>query len=1691
MSSKNQTISTSDRNTAYELGVKSYKNENITAPAQDKELMDFIYSDEKKEAVKLMQVWTTARYDENEKIMKVKFPELYSGGGYTQPMDIQASLIMQGNNTNFAKGGSVAGNNWDNFFDENPDKVLGNYVDVITKFGAKANVLKGQTEVLDRIDTPDYRVDVAKDFGMSESEEEITPNTIKIDELEASEQNQQEDEKDIVDIEKADQDGTLDTELYTFDEVDKEYNVGISDIEKSAFVFYLEKKTGNKVKGGFAKYSGVYTEQQLMSKGELFYDYDQKEYQPRFLFMSGNIGIKITKLSQYSNQYIETFGQSNYDIAKEVIDQSYEVVRSKKLTLNNGIEKQRLKILLGSDFAKGHFINEYIHPRTKQTEIGFDVYVTKTKDGDIKGYKLTEDAERYANRHTAETFNLSSAFFIWLKKVGDPNQAKQYGVIYRNGMSATQIYAIYFNNRNRPKDLDKAVWLRLQGYAKSNGDRLFSQFLAEGLTNSDRVKVEKLWNDKYNSTIEYDTLKVPIGFSFAKYIGIDKNDIRPEKRNAIAYYMMRGSCLFAYGVGIGKTWCSIFTIAQALDLGIAKRPLIIVPKQVYTQFSKEIVTILGNQYKVNTLYNLSSNLDKRTKQTFLEKASNIKDKTISICTYDGIENMGFSSDFDKTFFDRIAGVLNEENDNVSARQKEKTQEKIYELLGKAKEGGAVDVDDENVNFDFICVDEAHNFKKLFTSVKGEAKEEQKGDKLQREKHPYKISGGVQSIRAIKLFFLTQYVQSKTPIGNCLLLTATPFTNSPLEIYSMLSFINYDYLKKIGFETLKRFFDTFSNMQSQLTINTQLKPVRKQVFVGWNNVVALQNLIFNMIDKKSREDEDKLVERPNKIVLPFRNIMKNGINYPIAQKNRVSTTLSMNDKQTELAERLKEYAKGLDPMGSGMDFEELCLGDNLNTSKYSKLSKKVDAEADKQLAKDEQDETMSMREVEQGEKGKTDSAGVRALQCLSYFRQLALNPYLYSCSGYSDNPTPKEFVEASPKMLYAFECIKSVLDYEKENNLLVSGQVVYMDFGTNAFNLLVEYAVSELGYKENEVGYITGSDFRIGTKKQKDKSDVQDAFLGRKFDEDEQEYVVVADKDRVKLLFGSSSIREGMNLQFYASCLYNLYIDFNPTDNTQLEGRIWRQGNRFDNVRVVVPLMENSMDIFMFQKLEEKTERINQIWNKDGQTNELNTEDFNPSELKYELITDPLTLAELQVEDDIIKFDEQIDDINLEFSTLNNFKGEYVKIEDLSLEEQSARGWQNTYAGQMYKYLSAFRPDLVPLPFLKEKSLENRSVTSRSDKNYRYSGNWDDIGTDGANYYPKELIEKIVQFHREQKFSLPSDYKPDLSYSVGDEVIYETKRGKKKAIIESVNAGYGQKDTYDLKFGKDDYVDEVFEIRLSPIKEVKTELLFNPFTKDRTKLNEKWSFGQNSDNNDFYNMSQFLMPDDLKEMTKWADFVDYMKTNRKYNVNSYSSQVWWSVDYPLAFKRLEKAENDFLKPKGINNKKELEEKLIELTADIDDVIVQKKALSEQENLQEAANIIRDKREQELSLGIRNPSTYKQRAKEFSTTNSDYKGNEYLLILSEKELSKNIGSIELLRETPKYKELTKKAQKKLESKVKARLKSATKKVSKKDTSKGLSFIDKRIMALKLLIKIKGKNDFASKNIKALELAKKFKK
>ena len=1636
----------------------------------------------------------------------------------------------------YAKGGKISEeeSNWDNFYENNPEKILGDYVDTKTKFGKKVKVLKGEKDILDKIETPDYRIDIAKDFGVSESSEQITPNTITYEEAQTAEANLDESENDLVELKEADQNGTLnENTLYTFDEVDKTYNKGISEIEKCAFVAYLEsKRGGKKIKGGFEKYRNKFTQKQMFDKGELMYDFETKELQPKFLFLSGNIADKYSKLDFNKTKYITEYGKKAYDIAFEAMENKYKEVQSKYLTLDNPDEKLRLKILLSSKFAKTTKIDGYFsfgsygnRKEFKSVEKGQIItYGSYTNYGELKKINYEKTDGRWDNRIRMQSITLYQGFLLWLKDAGDPNRAKQNGIVYRNGMNAAAIIRIYAEQRTRPKSETKERWTRIQGQAKENGDRLFAQFLADFISTEDRRKIEITWNNSFNSTIEYDTSKVPIGFRFTKFLGEGmKNDIRPEKRQAIAYWLMRGSCLFAYGVGIGKTWCSIFTIAQAMELGLTKRPLIIVPKQVYVQFSKEIKKILGNQYKINTLYNLSDNKDKQTGKLFSVKGKEITDNSISICTYDALENLGFSSGFDAEFYSRISGILNEENDNVSARQKEKTKEKYEQIIGKAKEGGFIEIDSPNTNFDFVAVDEAHNFKKLFVSVKGEAKGEQGSDRISREKHPYKMSSGTQSKLAIKLFFITQYIQSKEKTGNCLLLTATPFTNSPLEIYSMLSFINYNQLVKTGFYSLKSFFDTFADMQTQLTINTQLQPVRKQVFVGFNNVVAMQNIIFNFIDKKSREDEDKLVERPNKIVLPFKNVMKNGINYPVAEKNRISTTLSMTDEQSFLADRLKQYAAGKDSMGAGIDFEDLCLNDNMNTTKFGKLKAKEDKKRAKK-DKDESDQTLSTTELEKdGEEGKNESAGVRSLQCLTYMRQLALNPYLYACSGYSENPTYKQFVQVSPKMLYTFECIKSVMDYEKENGLIISGQVVYMDFGTDAFPLLVEYAVKELGYKENEVGFITGTESRIGKKLYKDKADVQDFFLGRKFNEDIQEYEIINDRDRCKLLFGSSSIREGMNLQFYASTLYNLYIDFNPTDNTQLEGRIWRQGNRFDNVRIVVPLMENSMDIFMFQKLEEKTERINQIWNRDGQTNELNTEDFNPADLKYELITDPLTLAKLQVDDQIKLNDEKIDDLVQQTSTLTNFLTEYDKVDDLTndFNIRSNYSMKDNIQFHQYAYLTAIRPDLVPLPFLKETAYDFNTTKGyndykRGELNQAIGNKFNDYGAleikklnlqnmterernSYLNYSVEKLIELIKQAHKDKKFSFPPTLKIDVEYSKGDKVVYQTKRGTKDAIVDNVN----NDGTLDLAIG-DDFVDEVPTSKVSLKKGKKVDFEpFNPFTKDDTNLNTLIQYVKKQEN-----------PNDSSYREFYADTTDepsgnvrntILRINREpisfdnfqefrdsvnYNVSPYSSRKFWDIDMPLTFSKIETFEKNSLRPLGINNKDELVKRIEELKKETADLEVESKAFTNETNLQEEARLIQERLDNEMKAGIRKPSTYKSRAAEFASVNSDYSGNEYLLILSEKELIATTDTLTELRKTEKYKELSKDDRKKFEDRFTEK-KSKTKQKAKKQVEKVLSVLDKRIKATSIALRLKPKDKKLKRNLKALQILKRLEK
>jgi hypothetical protein len=166
----------------------------------------------------------------------------------------------------------------------------------------------------------------------------------------------------------------------------------------------------------------------------------------------------------------------------------------------------------------------------------------------------------------------------------------------------------------------------------------------------------------------------------------------------------------------------------------------------------------------------------------------------------------------------------------------------------------------------------------------------------------------------------------------------------------------------------------------------------------------------------------------------------------------------------------------------------------------------------------------------------------------------------------------------------------------------------MNAGTRYFHLMKEYLVKEIGYKPHEVELVYGEI----TKEKKES--IKERFLA----------------GEVKIIIGSATIKEGIDLQNKTTVLYTLIPDWNPTDYNQIKGRIWRQGNIFAYVRIVNILMADTSDVFIFQKLQEKTKRLKELLDRNSKKSQLDLDDVNPEEIKEKLITDPRVKASLQI-----------------------------------------------------------------------------------------------------------------------------------------------------------------------------------------------------------------------------------------------------------------------------------------------------------------------------------------------------------------------------------------------------------------------------------------------------------------------------
>jgi transcription-repair coupling factor (superfamily II helicase) len=274
-------------------------------------------------------------------------------------------------------------------------------------------------------------------------------------------------------------------------------------------------------------------------------------------------------------------------------------------------------------------------------------------------------------------------------------------------------------------------------------------------------------------------------------------------------------------------------------------------------------------------------------------------------------------------------------------------------------------------------------------------------------------------------------------------------------------------------------------------------------------------------------------------------------------------------------------------------------------------------------------------------------GGEILKAMNFSLNNAFHPCLYDRIP---PETYKDFVEDSPKILYTIGCIRSVKEFHEQRNELVSGQVIYSNRGRDYFHYIKEYLEKEVGYKtevkwkRNKVDEVEIIDSSVSQNK---KEKIKEAFLD----------------GACKIIIGTATIREGIDLQKKGTVIYNLYPDWNPTDIRQLEGRIWRQKNEFGYVRIVMPLVQDSMDVFIFQKLEEKTSRINDIWYRGDRGNVLDLESLDPEEVKFALLTDIEAIAATIIKKEIKLQERKINIIDSNISILKDFNHRYTQYEN--------------------------------------------------------------------------------------------------------------------------------------------------------------------------------------------------------------------------------------------------------------------------------------------------------------------------------------------------------------------------------------------------------------------------------------------
>lgn len=340
-------------------------------------------------------------------------------------------------------------------------------------------------------------------------------------------------------------------------------------------------------------------------------------------------------------------------------------------------------------------------------------------------------------------------------------------------------------------------------------------------------RIADQYNDAFNGTIpqKYDGGML----TFPTYLG---QPMYKHQKDAVFMILRRMGGVVDHIVGAGKTKVLVAAALEAKRLGLARKPMIAALKANAMDIANEAMSSFPG---AKILYVKESDFTKASRQRLLASIAT-EDWDLVVLTHNNVTAIPADPQTERAIIDaEIAELTQAMGGTISPRQKKSFTarvKKLAERREKIRTKADNVFDFATIGVDMLLVDESHQFKNLAYSTELES-----------------VSGlntAVGSQRASALLAHIRHIQKlRGGDKGVVFASGTTISNSVMEVYSLLNYLQPELLDQMGIHTFDLFRRAFVNIATDFEVNTAGLPAPKTRLRGLVNAQEL-SLIYRMI-----------------------------------------------------------------------------------------------------------------------------------------------------------------------------------------------------------------------------------------------------------------------------------------------------------------------------------------------------------------------------------------------------------------------------------------------------------------------------------------------------------------------------------------------------------------------------------------------------------------------------------------------------------------------------------------------------------------------------------------------------------------------------------------------------------------------------------------------------------------------------